>query len=91
LAPGIWPWGRFLTLVGKTVIGGGFLYLESPDVSAVLDRNEQQSEDEKPMSNPVGKSAAARVESHFPGIVEKLRGLKVFRCLREQTPVGVNV
>ena len=54
MAPGIWPWGRFLTLVGKTVIGGGFLYLESTDVSAVLERNEQQSKDEKPRSNPVG-------------------------------------
>jgi hypothetical protein len=54
LAPGIWPWGRFLTIFGKTVIGGGFLYLESTDVSAVLERNEQQSKDEKPRSNPVG-------------------------------------
>ena len=40
----------------------------------------------KPMSNPVGSSADARVESHFPGIGDKVGGLNVFWSLREQAP-----
>ena len=55
------------------VISGGFLNFESPDVRATLDGNKQQQEDEKPMSNLVASSAAARVtdasvESHFLGL-----------------------
>jgi hypothetical protein len=30
--------------------------------------NEQQGKDEKPLSNPVGSSAAAGMESHFLGL-----------------------
>jgi hypothetical protein len=44
------------------------LNLESPDVRAILDGNEQQGKDEKPMSNPVRLNSAAGVESHFLGL-----------------------
>ena len=61
-------WSSFLTLFEKTVICGGFLDFESPDVRAALGGNEQQGEDKKPMSNPVRSSSAAGVESHFLGL-----------------------
>ena len=41
------------------------MYLESPGVKVTLDGNEQQMEDEKPMSNPAGPSAAASGISIF--------------------------
>jgi hypothetical protein len=50
------------------VICGDFLNLESPDVTAALDGNEQQGEDKKPTSNPVRSSSAARVEFNFQGL-----------------------
>ena len=72
LVPGTWLWSSFLTLFGKTVISEGFLNLESPDVRATLDGNEQQGKDEKattnPVSHPTKSSSAARVESHFLGL-----------------------
>ena len=37
--------------------------LESPDIRATLDGNEQHGKDEKPMSNPVRLTVAARVRS----------------------------
>jgi hypothetical protein len=77
LIPGIWLCSSFLTLFGKPVTGGGFLYLKSSDMRAALDGHEQLREDEKSISNAVGSSVAARVESHFSGIGENVSGLKV--------------
>jgi hypothetical protein len=71
LVPSIHQWNSFLALFGKTVISEGFLNLESPDVRATLDGNEQQAEDEKLMSNPVGSSTAARVECNCLGLETK--------------------
>ena len=43
------------------------MYLKSSDMRAALDGHEQLREDEKSISNAVGSSVAARVESHFLG------------------------
>jgi hypothetical protein len=64
----IWIGSWHLTLFGKSFISGGFLNLKSPEKRATLDGNEQQGEDDKSMSNPVGLSTSAGVEAHFLGL-----------------------
>ena len=51
-----------------TIISKDFSNFESPYVRVALDRNKQEGEEEKPMSNPVGFSTAAGVVHCSSGI-----------------------
>jgi hypothetical protein len=66
------------------------LNLDSPHVRTTLDGNEQLGEHEKPMYNPVGLSTAARMESHFSWVGDKVGNFNVIWSLRKEGPVGVN-
>ena len=60
---------------------------ESPDGRLLwMETNSKGQMRKKPMSNPVGSSADARVESHFSAMGDKVGGLNVFWSLREQAP-----
>jgi hypothetical protein len=91
LAPGIWLWGSFLTLFGKTVcFQWGFHKPQTFRHENHLG-NKQQREDENPISTSVLSSTIAGVVSHFSGTGDKVGGFNIFWNLREQGPVGVNV
>ena len=66
----------------------GFLEPRISRCKAALDGNDQQGEDEKPVSNPGRSSPFAGVESHF---LNKVGGLNIFWSVREESPVGSDV
>lgn len=91
MAPNSLLWNNFLILFGGTVISEGFLNLKSPHVRVALDRNGQEAKEEKSISNPVESSMAVRLKPPSSGMRDKAVDFCVFRNLREQCPVGVDV